>query len=327
MTDEAATTETRHYKRILNVDGQIEHLKSKGIKFEKLPEAEARAYLSRKCNFFKVVSYRVLFPKHHGGENDGKYVDLDFAQLKALSSLDQLLREVLLAMTLELEHFQKVSLLRKLEERKDEDGYSIVSEFMASLDDDSRRYKEEELRRSGYSPYSKELYDKYKDDMPAWAFLELTSFGTLLTFMLFCGKRWSDRGLTGVHYDFKRVKSIRNSAAHGSCIINSFSSGVTMSRSASKKVLSEVSKTGVAKATRKKRMTNPAMQEIATVLVLYAQIVPEGESRSRTVDRLKSFFARVDESRGLLPEKGPGSTAMSALGFIENLTRCLGLLK
>lgn len=231
MAETAAEKRAARDKKILNVDAQIEHLKSKGVKFETCTEKEAADYLSRKCNFFKVASYRKLFAKYRGGKNDGKYIDLDFAQLKTISQLDQLLREALLAMTLELEHFQKVSLLHKLEGNEAEDGYTVVSDFMDSLDEEGRKYKMKELKRSGYSPYSQELYTKYKDDMPAWAFLELTSFGTLLDFMLYCSTRWKDRELKGTHYDFKRVKSIRNSCAHGSCLINSFASKVAMKRS------------------------------------------------------------------------------------------------
>lgn len=92
-------------------------------------------------------------------------------------------------MTLDLEHFQKVALVSKMEQRAEEDGYSIVVDYLDSLDEETRRYKENELKASGYSPYSKELYLKCKDDMPAWAFLELTSFGTLIDFVQFCGAR------------------------------------------------------------------------------------------------------------------------------------------
>ncbi len=327
MANEAADKKPEHQKRMLSPAEQIEHLKNKGIKFEECTEEEAADYLSRKCNFFKVASYRKLFAKYQGGKNDGMYIDLDFAQLKLLCSLDQRLRGTLLAMTLDLEHFQKVSLLHKLEENENEDGYTVVSDFMDSLDDEGRKYKEKELKRSGYSPYSRELYAKYKDDMPAWAFLELTSFGTLLDFMLFCGTRWNDRELKGTHYDYKRVKSIRNSCAHGSCLINSFASKVTMKRSASQRVLEVVSQTGISKTVRKRRMKNPAMQEIATVLVLYAQIVPEGDSRNRTVRKLDAFFASIDNARPLLPTEGPSSTAMATLSFIKKLTEILNLIE
>lgn len=79
-------------------------------------------------------------------------------------------------MTLDIEHFQKVTLLREMEDRG-EDGYAIVADYMASLTTANREYRLRELKMSGRSPYSSSLYAKYSGDMPAWAFLELTSFG------------------------------------------------------------------------------------------------------------------------------------------------------
>lgn len=100
-------------------------------------------------------------------------------------------------MTLDIEHFQKVTLLREMEDRG-EDGYAIVADYMASLTTANREYRLRELKMSGRSPYSSSLYAKYSGDMPAWAFLELTSFGTLIDFVRFCAQamgRQAPRGL------------------------------------------------------------------------------------------------------------------------------------
>ena len=201
-------------KPILTIEQQIEHLKQKGVAFELCSEEEAADYLRDKCNFFKLASYRKLFSKYEGGPRDGRYVDLDFGQLRLLAALDQELRHALLGMTLDIEHFQKVTLLREMEDRG-EDGYAIVADYMASLTTANREYRLRELKMSGRSPYSSSLYAKYSGDMPAWAFLELTSFGTLIDFVRFCARRWGDRRLEASHYDLKRVKSVRNCAAHG----------------------------------------------------------------------------------------------------------------
>lgn len=184
-------------KPILTIEQQIEHLKQKGVAFELCSEEEAADYLRDKCNFFKLASYRKLFSKYEGGPRDGRYVDLDFGQLRLLAALDQELRHALLGMTLDIEHFQKVTLLREMEDRG-EDGYAIVADYMASLTTANREYRLRELKMSGRSPYSSSLYAKYSGDMPAWAFLELTSFGTLIDFVRFCARRWGDRRLRGL---------------------------------------------------------------------------------------------------------------------------------
>ena len=100
-------------KPILTIEQQIEHLKQKGVAFELCSEEEAADYLRDKCNFFKLASYRKLFSKYEGGPRDGRYVDLDFGQLRLLAALDQELRHALLGMTLDIEHFQKATLLRR----------------------------------------------------------------------------------------------------------------------------------------------------------------------------------------------------------------------
>ena len=281
-------------KPILTIEQQIEHLKQKGVAFELCSEEEAADYLRDKCNFFKLASYRKLFSKYEGGPRDGRYVDLDFGQLRLLAALDQELRHALLGMTLDIEHFQKVTLLREMEDRG-EDGYAIVADYMASLTTANREYRLRELKMSGRSPYSSSLYTKYSGDMPAWAFLELTSFGTLIDFVRFCARRWGDRRLEASHYDLKRVKSVRNG------------------------ILADVA--------RRKWMGNTAMQEVATVLVAHSGLVPEGSSRSRAASELAEMFARADGETEALPDKGPDAAARSALEFLRRLTESLGLVE
>lgn len=313
-------------KPILAVEQQIEHLKGKGVAFELCSEAEAARYLSEKCNFFKLASYRKLFAKHEGGARDGMYISLDFAQLRLLASIDQQLRRVLLEMTLDIEHFQKVAILREAEKRG-EDGYAIVADYMNSLSESSREYRLRELKMSGLSPYSADVYAKYAADLPVWAFFELTSFGTLVDFVRFCAKRWDDRDLLVAHYDLKGVKSLRNGAAHGSCIVNAFAERGAGRASVTNSVMKAAGASGASKATRAKWMGCPAIQQIATAIVVYSRIVPAGRSRSRTAADLADLFGRIEANSALLPSNGPNSTAWAALGFARALTMGLGLVE
>ena len=319
-------TDAPNRKPILTIGQQIEHLKLKGVKFELCSETEAASYLRDKCNFFKLVSYRKLFSKYEGGPRDGQYVNLDFGQLRLLASLDQRLRHALLGMTLDIEHFQKVGLLREAEEHG-EDGYTIVTDYMTSLSITNREYRLHELKMSGRSPYSSDLYARYADNMPTWTFLELTSFGTLIDFVKFCAARWGNKHLEATHYDLKRVKSVRNCAAHGSCLLNCFAVRGGARGSASNNVSRRVAASGVPKATRRKWMGNTAMQEVTTVIVVYSDLVPEGTSRSQTASELVDVFSRIDDSDAVLPDKGPDAVARSALGFLHRLTESLKLVE
>ena len=42
--------------------------------------------------------------------------------------------------------------------------------------------------------------------MPAWVFLELSSFGAFADFYLFCANRWGDSGMRDEHYMLRRSK-------------------------------------------------------------------------------------------------------------------------
>ena len=49
-------------------------------------------------------------------------------------------------------------------------------------------------------------------EMPAWVFLELSSFGAFADFYLFCANRWGDSGMRDEHYMLRRANSLRNIA-------------------------------------------------------------------------------------------------------------------
>lgn len=73
-------------------------------------------------------------------------------------------------------------------------------------------------------------------------------------------------------------------------------------------------------------MGNTAMQEVATALVAHSDLVPEGTSRSRAVSELAEVFTMADGETEVLPDKGPGAAARSALEFLRRLTKSLDLV-
>lgn len=125
---ESQRPDAKRTKALLDVPAQIAKLKSKGVTFDLCSEQEAAAYLAYRTYFFKLYAYRTLFERRVGGPRDGQYVGLDFGHLKLLASLDRTLRYALLPMTLDVEHFARVKLVREVTEREGEDGYSIVSD-------------------------------------------------------------------------------------------------------------------------------------------------------------------------------------------------------
>ena len=115
---------------------------------------------------------------------------LDFGHLRDLAAIDHMLRYTLLPMTLDVEHFAKVKLMRGLTERPEEDGYSIVGDYLAGLSKKSLDIRVGEIRRLENDRYSGGLARKYAGARPAWALVELISFGSFVDFYRFCALRW-----------------------------------------------------------------------------------------------------------------------------------------
>ena len=201
---------------------QVEHLKRKGVKFEFYSEDEAVEYLSKNNNYFKIRAYRKSFEKYIGGEKDGTYIDLDFAMLKDLAIIDMRFRYVLLLMSLDIEHFEKVRLLKYISESND-DGYNIVNSYLSSLksvdDDTSNDYRPyatilNEIHRNKDSDYCGGIINKYDGHYPVWAFVEIIPFGSFISFLKYCGEYFNEKEFIDNFYLLKDVKRLRNASAH-----------------------------------------------------------------------------------------------------------------
>ena len=229
-------------------------------------------------------------------------------------------------MTLDLEHISKVLTLQKMEKYEGNE-YAIVTSFLETLDPDFSPRINQEIQRSLKSPYNSWINDQYHDVLPVWAFLELVSFGTLRSFVHFCASRWDDKQLRNLHYDLKRVNSLRNAAAHGSCIINSIVRKQNeFQRRPSSTINRLLAETGISKARRRHWMKNPVLQEIVTVILLHNLLISEGNSRSRATTELKAVFDDVSANSDLINTKDAAPSFLAALSFLRELTERVGLL-
>ncbi len=99
----------------------------KGVTFNIICEDDAIEYFKNINNYLRTASYRKNYPKHQSGNNRGKYINLDFAYLAELSSLDMHIRRLAFAMCIDIEHAIKTRLITAIENNPDEDGYNIVN--------------------------------------------------------------------------------------------------------------------------------------------------------------------------------------------------------
>lgn len=153
----------------------------KGIKFAYMSEEDAIIFLSERNNYFRIASYRKNYDKHISGVNAGKYIDLDFAYLSELATIDMHLRLIIINMCLDIEHCLKVKLLSAITANSAEDGYDIVKVFLIK-----NPFVLRDIYHKRKSTYVEELIRYY------FNFNEISD---------------------------NAVKSLRNACAHNNCII------------------------------------------------------------------------------------------------------------
>lgn len=316
------TEGARARKPMLAAAQLVEHLKSRGVKFELCSEADAAAYLSDANNYLRAAAYRKLYFRRVDGDNPGAYVNLDFDDLVELSSIDRRLREVLLSMTIDVEHFAEVRLLRMCEGHG-EDGYAIVSDYLASISPNQRDRIEGAFAARGgeghaHDEYSGDLIAHYAGGYPVWVFLEVTEFGVLVDLWRFCAKRWGEQEMRDEHYVPKSVKALRNACAHNSLIVNGFSNGAERARyQASRAVTTSLAEHGMAKTkSRRARLRNLRVAQIAATLYSVREFCSQESTRERHAARLAEV-RRYAEGCGVLSRANDG--IVSFFDFIWRL--------
>ena len=80
-------------KLLKTSDELISHMKIKGIKFDIVKEEEAKIFLQNNNYYMKLASYRANYDKR---KSNGEYINLDFAYLRELSTIDMHLRYLIL---------------------------------------------------------------------------------------------------------------------------------------------------------------------------------------------------------------------------------------
>jgi abortive infection bacteriophage resistance protein len=286
--------ETR--KPMLSVNEQIEHLKEKGITFNLFSEHDAAEYLRSNNYYFKLTAYRKNYDKRKSGPLSGQYIDLDFAYLRDLAIIDMTLRYTLVQLSLDIEHYVKLDLLRRAEDHH-EDGYALFDDFVSSLSPEQTNYLNSELLKSGSSIYERDLYAKYAGRLPVCAFLETASFGWLISFYRFYADRYGDSLMDDLHFLLKACKGVRNASAHSCCILNDLRPGTSKVRSRNSVMnkLSEID--GISRMTRERKMSNTRIQQIVTLLYVYRMFVTSSGVLGKACVRLSALSDRMQRNR------------------------------
>ena len=240
----------------------------------------------------QLAAYRVLFEKRIGGAHDGEYVGLDFGHLRNLAAIDHMLRYTLLPMTLDIEHFAKVRLMREVTERADEDGYSIVADCLESLGERNRSICEKEMERLKRDRYGGGMARKY-DEKPVWVLIELLSFGGFINFYLFCADRWKDRRMRSERYLLRQAQAVRNACTHSTNIINGFAPGEISTIRTPREVALALDEMGINRRARRTKMANPHVQQITMMAFAYREMVAGSHTREMCRDLVGALKHRA----------------------------------
>lgn len=255
----------------------IVHMENKGIQFNIIDKSSAEIFLRENNYYKKLSSYR----KNYDKNENGKYINLEFAYLKELSTIDMYLRYIILDMCLDIEHSIKTKMLYDIEQNKKEDGYNIVDLFLQS----NERCLESILRHKS-NDYCRELIMKYSPNFPIWVFFELISFGDLVKFLEFYNKTYPKR-IKDVELLYN-VRNLRNASAHSNCLINKLHKG---NAKASTKVINFViKKSNAGRAARQSKLSNKTINDFLTLIYVYDKFVMSENLRKRRFGEIKMLF-------------------------------------
>lgn len=270
-------------KLLQNVDELIAHMERKGIKFEIDSKETAREFLEAHNYYMKFASYRTNYRKHTAEPNAGKYINLDFAHLRELSSIDRDIRYMVMRMTLDIEHYLKVRLLRAIESNPEEDGYRLVQRFIAR---DNGLNALKMIQRHKSSEYCKGLIDKYYPYFPAWVYVELISLGELAHLCEFYSQIYQEPIVDKIMLN--SVKDIRNAAAHSNCMINRLLTGDNKPHQRVKDRVKNIK--GIGENAREKKLKNKFTYDFVCLMFVYDDVVPNAATKRTRYAELKELF-------------------------------------
>jgi hypothetical protein len=208
-------TELENGKRKLTIEEQIIHMKDeKGILFSIMSEEDAKIFLQSHTYYFKIKAYAKNYEKYNKGPKAGKYVNLEFAYLKELSTIDMHLRNIIMLITTGVEHYLKTRLLEHFSNNTEENGYDIINAFFSAYP-----HVETEISRKCENSACSDLVLKYQDKWAIWNVVEVIPFGDFVNlYLLYNNKYHFDDDIVNCLWS---VKFLRNAAVHSNCLINS----------------------------------------------------------------------------------------------------------
>lgn len=274
---------------MLSTDELIIHMKNKGIKFNVVDEESAKEFITNNNYYMKLAAYRTNYEKRISGDDVGKYINLEFAYLQELSTLDMRLRYIIIDMCLDIEHYIKVTLLEKLEGK--EDGYQLVRKFVTKNGSVLKK-----IYGHKSSDYCNSLIDKYYPYFPVWVFVELISFGDLLYFCSFYEKIYGVQIINNKLMN--TVRDVRNAAAHSNCLLNKMTEKIDSTKQVNNEISSFIiGMKNISKTSRVNNLSYKFTNSFVTVLYVYDSLMNEIPKQKRYKEIQEFMNGRVVKNK------------------------------
>lgn len=278
-------------------EDDVELLRQWGVQFSIMNEDEAVSFLENEEYTARLVPLLGLFRRSESGE--GPFVSLDFAYLADLARIDQCARDTLLPMALDCEHFLKVRLVASYE-RSGHSGPGVSSpgpadEFVASL---SRRRRQDILLslqdEETFSDAGSGFLTATGERLRFQLLVDSVMFGTLVSLLLFCARRWNDSELLGFHYLARCVHPLRNRCAHGASILACLNPARHVNHRADRSLMQSLSRAGISRRRRQMRMENEGLNRMTSLAYLHSRLASRyGGTSPRLRHDLKGLFERA----------------------------------
>ena len=226
----------------------------------------------------KLASYRANYDKRKGKD---EYINLDFAYLQELSTIDMHLRYLILQMCLDVEHAIKTRFLKDIEDNSEEDGYDIIRRFIAKYERSCQN-----IQKHKSSEYCRELIEKYYPYFPAWVFVELISFGDMVKLYEYYTERYPGR-LKDCELLYS-IRDLRNATAHSNCLINKLQKGTNKPSVKIVKFVSNIDGIGVSMRTNK--LSNKFLYDFVSLLYVYNEFISANVVKERRFKQVQEFI-------------------------------------
>lgn len=266
------------------IEQQINYMKTQNIKFSLYNEEKAIKFLAYSNYYFKVKSFAKNFTK-----TDEKYKNLDFAYLRKFSILDTAFRELVLELSLLCEHLIKVLICRSCSQNDDDDGYVIVQKY---FDEHGLPSAINKYDGGKCSVYSRSLLDKYRQKMPIWVLVEILDFGELILFYNLYKENYNIDNKVSV-FNLYPIKSLRNVAAHNSCILHTLTMHPTKIRTST--TLKQLLHNKNILSRRQNEIKIPIIHDFLCLIFVFSELCPNTEIKRKITKKIMDYFTKCEK--------------------------------